>query len=177
MGCELNGYEVLLDQLEPDGSDNAALTPICYERLATHRFMARGVNTKDEAYCDEQLVNWYWAIYYGSSTNEHESEANIVQLNKELRNKSWKSGTWTLDGSGYKYIAIPSFYDVPLTIKEKETGFGLAVASDADGYTDGSSDIFSYKTMILTNVHGISQEYKVYRSTNFLNSPINLLIT
>lgn len=177
MACDLTGYEIILDELDPDGSETATVDPICYDRLAIHRFMAKGINTKNETYCNVKQVNWYWPIYYGVSTAEHETEANIVLMNKTLRGPNWKSGTWSIDGGGYKYIAVPDIYEKPLTIKEKETGFGLAVAADAAGYTDGASDIFSHKELILTNVYGVSKVYRVYRSTNFLNSPINLLIT
>lgn len=177
MSCNTSGYQIIESLLEPDGSISSFFDPVCYNRLAVHRFMAKGQNTKDEDYCDIKIVNWHWAIYYGSSEAEHETEANIVQMNKSLKGESWKGGTWEIDGAGYKYIAVPTIYSVPVTIKEKETSFGLAVASNDEGYSDGQDDIYSYKEMILMNVNGVSQAYRVYRSTNYLNSPINLLIT
>lgn len=176
--CNTTGMTQLLDNQLRDGSASVDLFSVRYVDLASHKFKASGENTLDEKFCDEINANWYWAVYYGISQNEFAQGPEISQMSKYLRPPtSWKSGTWAFPGAGYKYFAIPDGYDLPLTIKEKETGFGLAVAATDEGYLEGENEVFNYNSFIIANTFGITKSYKVYRSANYLNDDKNFFIT
>lgn len=140
-------------------------------------FMFDEQNTKGGYVNTIEKMWWYWPIYFGVSQEEHITAPQILNLTKQLESPNWKPGDWFHQGPGYKYFAIPDVYDTPVTIKEKETGFGLAVAADEEGYTEGGSEYYNYKFIWITNIYGVTARYRLYRSTNYLNDDKTFLIT
>lgn len=175
---DYNSWQVKISNLAIPDAKTEGFTPTLvktdYDRV---RFMFEEQNTKDQYLATEKSMWWYWPIYYGVRQETELTGSQIITLSKDLESPSWKGGTWVLNGPGYKYFAIPMSYDIPVTIKEKETGFGLAVASINDGYNEGPNDYYSYKLVYVTNAFGVTAPYRLYRSTNYLNDDKNFLIT
>jgi len=116
-------------------------------------------------------IDWMWKVYYGASTFSTLTASQVYNLvNKTLSTQS--SGSWTLPGDGYKYLAFPenSTYNfTDITYK----GLPLALAGTPSGYSYSSGDL-NYLFVTVSNVNGISKQYKVYRSKNQIGATISV---
>jgi len=119
-------------------------------------------------------IDWMWKSYYGSSTFSTLTASQVLNLtNKTLSTQS--VGSWAIPGDGYKYLAFPenSTYDfTDVTYK----GLPLALAGTPSGYNLTSGDL-NYLYVTVSNVNGISKQYKVYRSKNQITATISVNLT
>jgi membrane-associated protease RseP (regulator of RpoE activity) len=95
-------------------------------------------------------INWYLAVYYGSSSSETLDEAGIKALTKSLQ--SSMSGTYAFTGgaTNYKYIIIPASFTT-LNMFNASTGFAFPLTQVA--------------TVNVTN-NGVTTSCKVLRTEN-----------
>ena len=71
------------------------------------------------------------------------------------------NGTHTFTGSGYEYIIYPAVWNSPTSVKDPG-GFNFAY--------------IHLPNITIINNYGVSIEYKVLRSKNFLNTPTSMII-
>jgi hypothetical protein len=116
-------------------------------------------------------IDWMWKVYYGASTFSTLTASQVYNLtNKTLSTQS--NGTWTLPGDGYKYLAFPENSTYNFTDIEYK-GLPLALAGTPSGYSYSSGDL-NYLFVTVSNVNGISKQYKVYRSKNQIGATISV---
>jgi hypothetical protein len=117
-------------------------------------------------------IPWIWKVYHGSSTFSTLTSSQVYALNSTLSTQS--VGSWTVSGSGYKYIAFPedssyNFSSIYLN------GLPLAIAGTNSGYTFSFGDV-NYTTVTVSNFYNVSKKYKLYRSQNEIGATISVNI-
>jgi hypothetical protein len=117
-------------------------------------------------------VPWMWKVYYGSSTWSTLTASQVFSLGGTLATQS--VGSWTISGSGYKYIAFPedNAYNFN-SINYK--GLPFTLAGTPSGYSYSYSDV-NYLFVTVSNTYGVSKQYKVYRSKNQISATISVNI-
>jgi len=116
-------------------------------------------------------IDWMWKVYYGASTFSTLTASQVYNLtNKTLSTQS--SGSWALPGDGYKYLSFPENSTYNFTDIEYK-GLPLALAGTPSGYSYSSGDL-NYLFVTVSNVNGISKQYKVYRSKNQIGATISV---
>ena len=115
-------------------------------------------------------IPWMWKVYHGSSTFSTLTASGIFNLGGTLASQSF--GSWTLSGSGYKYLAFPneSAYDFGYVYHK---GLPFALAGTSSGFTNEYGDV-NYSLMTITNSYSIGKEYKIYRSKNQISATISV---
>lgn len=109
--------------------------------------------------------NWWSRLYWGKSTNINLTDPSLLSFgsNELLPTKSTSNQTKTLSagaGAGNFFVFIHDDYDIS---KMTLGGFDVALATTATGS--------------VTNSHGLSTVYKIYRSSNQLNGAVDVIIT
>ena len=115
-------------------------------------------------------VPWMWKVYYGSSTWSTLTASQVYALGGSLATQS--IGSWTVSGSGYKYIAFPN--DTSYNFNSiSYKGLPLAMAGTVSGYSYSYADV-NYLFVTVSNIYGISKQYKIYRSKNQIGATISV---
>ena len=123
-----------------------------------------------------QVASIYWGYnnYYGSSTFSSLTQSQILGLNSVFGTKTY--GVYSVTGSGYKYLAVPSVYSSLSNITYKNMPVPMADITDVSGsYTYSVNDI-GYEIMTITNSYGIASNYNIYRTVNKISGTISLTI-
>lgn len=126
-------------------------------------WVAEAENTIASTFTKTYSVNWYWRIYWGTNAAPSIGETEIEALvNGQL--KSTHKGVYTMPAATleYKYLAYPA--TMALAVEFKDVDTNLTFPFDYLG------------TVNLTNAYGITQAYRVYRSTNQAGGEVELLV-
>ena len=117
-------------------------------------------NSKDEAFSANATISWKYKMYTGVSTKTVLNANEIKALNSKLVDNA--KGVHNYTGSGYQYLVYPAAWGMPENIRDNKTGFG-----------------FSYVKLDNINVesNGITVEYIVIRSNEYLNSVVPLIVS
>jgi hypothetical protein len=119
-------------------------------------------------------IDWMWRVYHGSSTFSTLTASQVRDLsNKTLSKQS--SGTWSLPGDGFKYIAFPEDSDYNfqnITYKN----LPLAMAGTNSGYSYSFADL-NYLFVTVSNAFGLEKQYKIYRTKNEINATFSVNIS
>jgi hypothetical protein len=117
-------------------------------------------------------IPWMWSVYHGSSTWSTLTASQVFNLPSTLATQS--VGSWTLSGTGYKYIAFPE--DVSYNFNNMYyKGLPFAIAGTPSGYSYSYSEV-NYLFVTVSNSFGIAKQYKVYRSKNIISATISVNI-
>lgn len=117
-------------------------------------------------------IPWMWKVYHGSSTWSTLTSSQVFNLSSTLATQS--VGSWTLSGSGYKYIAFPEDASYNFTNMYYK-GLPFAIAGTPSGYSYSYSDV-NYLFVTVSNSFGVQKQYKVYRSKNIISATISVNI-
>jgi hypothetical protein len=168
----------LATALANDGTEAIALpTAITKSDLGSHVWRVVATNTNASSFDRDYTVNWYWKIYYGTSTNSTLTEANIESLSNAVLDDNF-SGTFSYVGGGYKYFCYPNSYGSISTIRDEATNLNIAMASSIDdAFFSNSANGIYYGLVAVTNTNGVSTTYRVYRSKNILGGSITFVIS
>lgn len=102
-------------------------------------------------------ANWRARIYYGRSTSDTATESLVKGLEKSELHAStpYNIVKNTTSGPGYLYVAIPK-----------------GILSGVKLYDEGGANNVpqTVTTINITNAYGLSMDYDVYRSNNYLNA-------
>jgi hypothetical protein len=118
-------------------------------------------------------IGWYYAMYYGSSTQSLLITPNSLQ-NSNLSTNA--AGSYALAGTtgSYKYIAIPDLY--PKISSITWNGLPVALADSTDGYTWSANNLSYNFLPNYANIYGITYSYKIYRSKYMLAATMSNVI-
>lgn len=147
----------------------SAVTRTSLEGVGTRAWEIQGTNTKNILFIKTLTLRWDYKLYYGNNINTSLVESEIKNLTGVL--KSSFKGTYYFPGSGYKYICWADEYGSPLSFKDEDTSFLVAMY---EGYPYIDSNGFSYNLVQVTNSNNQTTNYRVYRTKN---SVTNLKIT
>jgi hypothetical protein len=171
------GTVVLASGLVNDGNETITLpSPITYTAQASHVWQITATRTNASTMSDNYQINWRWRRFWGTSNNTILTESQIESLAGNSLSTSM-NGTFSMAAGGYKYFAVPTTFAEPTFIKDNSTGLGVAMADIPEGYTDVGSGIYKFRIVPITNIHGVTQDYRVYRSKNMLGGSIVISVT
>lgn len=125
-------------------------------------------------------VTWYWNIYFGTSASTSLNEAGIEALTSSGLSAGL-IGTYSFIAGNYKYFAWPDSFGSPTaTTGFKDTATNLAVSMASVTDNPAFSNVqngWYYQLVSVTNVNGITTNYRVYRTLNILGSSINIQVS
>lgn len=179
---DVTGAVDLATGLANDGTEAIVLpTPIQLILPGSYSWRATATNTVATTFNSSNFtVNWQWRIYYGTSALTSLSEATIESLATNGLQSS-KNNTYALGAGDYKYICYPDSFGSPTIgtgIKDAGTGFAIAMADVTDnGFFSNVQNGWYYGLVSVTNVNGITTNYRVYRTKNTLGGTINITIS
>lgn len=138
-----------------------------------------GTRTNNSTFSSSFTVNWYWRRMYGVSTaTTISTSADVNAFSGTGSLTTTMLGTYTLTGAGYKYFFAPTTFANPTLFKDASTQLAVAMADATDNsFFSGVSGSYSYGTTSVTNQFGITQNYRVYRTRNFLNGNITITVS
>ncbi len=168
----------LATALSNDGSETILLpSPVVKTSLSSNTWRVSGTNSNLSIFSRDFTVNWFWRIYYGTSSNVTLTEIQIESLaNNPLANNI--VGTYSYVGGDYKYFCYPDVYGSINTIKDSATLLNIAMASSIDdGFFSNFANGIYYGIVAVTNTNGVSTNYRVYRTKNILGGSISFIIT
>jgi hypothetical protein len=166
---------VLLTSSANDGSEVITLPSSITKTVpSSHQWQISAVNTNIITFNRTFTVNWYWKIYYGTSSNVTLTESDIESLaNSGLVNTY--AGSFVYVSGGYKYFCIPDSFGSPNSFKDDATNLTVAMATNSDDvfYSNIANGIY-YGLVSVTNVNGNTTNYRVYRTKNILGGSITI---
>jgi len=115
-------------------------------------------------------------VYYGTSPLTSLTADGITGLTSSKLDTTIVNDNWNYGAGDYKYLCIPSTFIEPSLIKDNNTNLSIAMADTAEGFSSGTGT-YKYQLVNVTNVNGISQNYKVFRTRNSLGGSINIKTT
>jgi hypothetical protein len=175
---DITNSTTLATGLSNDGTESILLPSAVIKNSAvSNTWRITGTNSVASNFSANFVVNWYWKIYYGTSSNTTLSEAQIEALtNGVLRNGI--TGSFSFAAGDYKYFSYPDAYGSINTIKDAATLLNVAMASNVDdAFFSNSANGIYYGLVAVTNVNGVSTNYRVYRTKNILGGSITIITT
>jgi hypothetical protein len=124
-------------------------------------------------------VTWYWRRMFGvSSATTITTSADVNTFSGSGVLTNTMLSTYTFTGPGYKYFFVPTVFGMPSLFKDFSTNLSIAMADVTDDpFFSGVSGSYYYGTTSVTNQFGIATNYRVYRTRNYLNGNITIVVT
>ena len=123
----------------------------------SHQWRIYGDNTNGTSFNRSFSINWYWRLYFGESAGAVLPEASLKALRVSMLTNSVSRDYQFMTG-GYKNIAHVSALGTLTSFVDVNTGFAVPFEAPY--------------TVSVTNDHGVTVDYKVYRSTYQLGGSI-----
>ena len=125
-------------------------------------------------------ATWYWRKYFGTSALLTLADPDIVSLaNTPLA--SGFAGIYNFAALDYKYFVWNDSFGSPTAttgFKDNSTGLALAMADIGDdpSYYTNLQNGFYYGLVPVTNIYGVTSNYRVYRTKNSLGGTLQALV-
>ncbi|HEG8097796.1 hypothetical protein C3I27_03340 [Campylobacter jejuni] len=146
--------------LAVQGTQSFNISELKLTSQGSKRFTIAMKDIKDSNITRTLDLTWLNAIFYGCNSSETIDEVGIkamTRLNANSLGRNYQYPT-----GGYKYIAYPATWPDIASSKDPSTNFDVPLTKLVN--------------VNVTNEHGVSQDYKVYRSHNLLNGSITITI-
>jgi hypothetical protein len=153
--------------------------PIQYVTAASHSFRINGVDVQSNPFNRTATYVWQWRKYWGQSGAGVPSGAQITGLANSALSTSY-AGTYVMGAGGFKFICQADAAGGQINlVKDQLTGFNVPMATVADdpAYSNVDGGGTSYALVSVTNVNGVTTNYRVYRTANSLGGAITLIVT
>lgn len=152
---------VLATGTENDNTETVTFpSPVTRTTPGSKTFRITASNTHLDSFSSNLNISWYFRLFYGESASTSLDEAAILALRANNLDTTL-SGTYSMLAGDYKYWAIPTSWPQP-----------------SDWRLDGF--VFPMEAPVLvnvTNAHGVSQDYNVYRSTNPTVGAVTIVVS
>ena len=142
------------------GTETLTITEMKLDAPGTKQATAKLVNTKETEATANITFSWVNTFYYGNSTKETLNADEIKALTPVDANNI--SNEITIDGSGYKFIAIPKAWGLK-EFNDKDSGLGISLQSPV---TETS----------IENEFTIAQDYYVFRTNQLINGSLTFVL-
>lgn len=171
------GSDVLASSLATSGSTSATITDVQKTTAGSQIWTITGTDTNNDVFNRNYTINWYWRMYYGTSTDPTLDEAGIEGLvSSQL--SSTGAGTYSLAAGGYKYFCYPTSLPAATAFIDNNTQFLVSMAAAADNAAySNTANGYSYAIVSVTNSLSQTTNYRVYRTRNQLGGSITVRIT
>ena len=151
---------------------------IQYNSPNTNTWTIFSTNTQSTQFSANFNISWYYKIYYGISTNTTLTSSQALALSNNFLASSFP-GTYNFNPTGYKYFVVPDIFPAPtatIGIKDSSTNLSIAMAGVAENYLL-SQNGWNYQLISITNVLGVTANYRVYRTLNVLGGAIQIIVS
>jgi len=128
----------------------------------TTLYTISGVNTNGNTFNSIISRNWRFRVYYGTSSLTILTEPDIISLSNNPLSNSF-SGTYSFAAGDYKYFCYPSSFGTATTFKDSLTNLDVPMETPY--------------LVSVTNIYGVTTNYRVHRTTNILGGSINIIIS
>jgi len=176
---DVTNSTILGSGLANNGSENLNIGSISKNSHgASHSWRIEGVNTNSVAFNSGNIsIVWYFATYSGTNVNPTIGEVEIEALvNKTL--SSSKNVNHPLASGGYKYICYPDGFGSPTSttgFRDNSTLLPISMADNTDnGFYSNTGNGWNYGLVSVTNIFGVTTNYRVYRTRNVLGGSIQI---
>lgn len=170
------GTTLLLGSASNTGSATITLpAPIMFATPSSYSWQITGKRTNNVTFSRNFTVSWAFKMYTGISGNALLTQTDVLAFGGTIA--TGITGTYTFGAGGYKYFVIPNNLANPVTFKDQATNLGVGMADATDGYSDTNAGVYSFKYLSVTNVNGVTQTYRVYRTKYTLGGSINIIVS
>lgn len=162
--------------LANDGSEVLNVGSVTKTTATNNQWRIRGVNTQAANFDGFFNVNWRFLRFAGTSANTTLTEAQIEALaTSELA--AGFAGTYAFASGDYKYFAWPDSFGGANSFKDASTNFDVSMVTSSDNpaYSNSENGLF-YDLVSVTNVNGVTVDYRVYRTRNILGGTITIIV-
>ena len=142
------------------GTETLTITEMKLDTPGTKQATAKLVNTKETEATANITFSWVNTFYYGNSTKETLTAEEIKALTPVDANNI--SNEITIDGSGYKFIAIPKAWGLK-EFNDKDSGLGISLQSPV---TETN----------IENEFAVAQDYYVFRTNQLINGSLTFVL-
>ena len=157
----LDGQQLTIGNKVGNGNNVAiANTSITKNTAASVTATISANNSKDEAFSANATISWKYKMYTGVSTKDTLTADEIKAMTSKLADNA--KGVHNYTGSGYQYLVFPAAWGMPATIKDNKTGFGLS---------------YSKLSNVSIQNNGVTTDYIVIRSNEYLNNVVPLIVS
>ena len=156
----LRGTLLPKEEFPKSGSKTFTITPFKLDAQGTVNIVMELTDIKGSKISRNITLTWLNGIYYGNVNVETPDAALITTLTTIDANSVGRD--YTFPGGGYKCIAYPAAWGNVTQFIDPKTTFEVPMRA--------------MPNVEITNGFGISQTYKVYRSTNVLNGDITIRV-
>ena len=157
----LDGQQLTIGNKVGNGNNVAiANTSITKNTATSVTATIRASNSKDEAFSANATISWKYKMYTGVSTKDTLTADEIKAMTSKLADNA--KGVHNYTGSGYQYLVFPAAWGMPATIKDNKTGFGLS---------------YSKLNNVSIQNNGVTTDYIVIRSNEYLNNVVPLIVS
>ena len=161
LSLTLDGQQLTIGNKVGNGNNVAiANTSITKNTATSVTATIRANNSKDEAFSANATISWKYKMYTGVSTKDTLTADEIKAMTSKLADNA--KGVHNYTGSGYQYLVFPAAWGMPATIKDNKTGFGLS---------------YSKLNNVSISSNGVSTDYIVIRSNEYLNNVVPLIVS
>ena len=161
LSLTLDGQQLTIGNKVGNGNNVAiANTSITKNTAASVTATISANNSKDEAFSANATISWKYKMYTGVSTKDTLTADDITAMTSKLADNA--KGVHNYTGSGYQYLVFPAAWGMPATIKDNKTGFGLS---------------YSKLNNVSISSNGVSTDYIVIRSNEYLNNVVPLIVS
>lgn len=155
-----NNIELPKENFNKQGSKAFTINPVKLNTQGSINIVMEMQDIKNKKMSRNITLTWYNGIYYGNSTKESITAEDAVKLTTLDANSLGRD--YRYPGGGYKYLVFPSTWGDPKQFVDPATNFDIPM-DKKDNIT-------------ITNNNGVTQTYKVYKSTNVLNGDITIRV-
>lgn len=155
-----NNKELPKENFPKQGSKQFTITPVVLTSQGSINIWMDMFDIKGKKIGKGITLTWLNGIYYGNNTKEDITADNVADLKSMDANSLGRD--YKYPGGGYKYIVFPAAWADPKQFIDPATNFDVPMEKRSN--------------INITNENGVSQDYKVYRSTNVLNGEITIRI-
>jgi len=149
---------------ENDGTQDVNIgSDIIKTSPQTQSWLIESTNTKEEILTRTYSVRWRWSNYFGNNNELSLDESDVLGLSDRSLVTSYSGIYNFVAGGGYKYICYPVSFGLYNKAVDVDTGFGMAMEP---------AEILN-----ITNGDGISADYYIHRTTNFINGAIRIQLS
>ena len=146
-----------------DGTENFTQSAdVTHNTPTNHTWRISAQNTKGDTFSRNYTVHFYYRMFYGESNDTTLDENGVESLRANLLSNTF-ARTYHFQAGGYKYIAYPTAWGEATEFKDADTGFAVAMETPY--------------VITITNANGVSYDVRVHRTTNVINSELNMIVS
>jgi len=146
-----------------DGGEAITVASLVHLTQADHTFRISAQNTQGGTFSRDLVFHWYFKVFYGNESTTTLDENGIEGLSDNLLTNTFARTYSYASGGGYKYVCYPTSFGTATNFTDVDTGFAVAMEAPY--------------VVSVTNALGVTQDYRVHRTTNIINGALNMSVS